>query len=140
MVSLDDRWMDNRSILQQLLSIYMVLSTNGSDGSASSPLASLHPLLLSSHVIQSLPALYTKHFDSHPIILGIISILANLVQSCQHSTHSLPVAEGCKFAKSIHVFQVIKTAIPIYGYDDILRRNIINIVKGMCRSGFYQVK
>ncbi|KAK8824156.1 hypothetical protein AV274_5713 [Blastocystis sp. ATCC 50177/Nand II] len=113
-VSLDDRWMDNRSILQQLLSIYMVLSTN----------ATLHPLLLSSHVIQSLPAIYTKHFDSHPIILGIVSILANLVQS----------QEGRRFAKSIKVFHLIKTAIPIYGYDEILRRNIINIVKGMCRK------
>ncbi|KAK8828681.1 hypothetical protein WA577_000163 [Blastocystis sp. JDR] len=113
-VSLDDRWMDNRSILQQLLSIYMVLSTN----------ATLHPLLLSSHVIQSLPAIYAKHFDSHPIILGIVSILANLVQS----------QEGRRFAKSIKVFHLIKTAIPIYGYDEILRRNIINIVKGMCRK------
>ena len=106
----------------------------------SPPLASLHPLLLSSHVIQSLPALYTTHFDSHPIILGIISILANLAQSCPYSTQSLRLAEGCKFTKSIQVFQVIKTAIPIYGYDDILRRNIINIVKGMCRSDFRNAK
>lgn len=100
-------------------------------------LATLHPLLLSSHVIQSLPAIYTKHFDSHPIILGIVSILANLVQSRQHCWYVSSLEEGRRFAKSIKVFHLIKTAIPIYGYDEILRRNIINIVKGMCRSDFH---
>lgn len=48
-----------------------------------------------------------------------------------------PIEEGRRFAKSIKVFHLIKTAIPIYGYDEILRRNIINIVKGMCRSDFH---
>lgn len=85
-------------------------------------LATLHPLLLSSHVIQSLPAIYTKHFDSHPIILGIVSILANLVQSRQHCWYVSSLEEGRLLAKSIKVFHLIKTAIPIYGYDEILRR------------------
>ena len=130
---MDSRWVENRSVLQQLLSIYMVLSSNRLCGYVQSfPSRPSSPLPHISH--------HSVHPSSllqiHPIVFGIISICSNLAQSSTPSAHHSSLEEGRHFLKSIHIFDVIKPAIPIYGYDAILRQNAILVVKGMCRSPF----
>ena len=71
LLNLEKIWDDSRLVIQQLISMYIVISAK----------EELQEMLLSSNILSSFPQYLKRFNDTHKIILGLVTICSNLSKS-----------------------------------------------------------